>query len=230
MKTHVIGDVHGCLRELEELLELLQPNTTDTVVFCGDLVHKGPDSAGVVKRVMALRQEVRWVTVVRGNHEDTELRRRELPLNDAEWAFLKECPHWVAVPGGIVVHAGISPKLEALLPAEEIRTLSNSKRRLFDQMLRLRYTNGGGDFVALNDVKPEHEFWASRYDGRFGHVWFGHEPWRTELPRQFDYATGLDLGCVFGGYLAAVTLETGAPPIYSKVQGQPYCSWLNLGD
>jgi len=44
-KTYVIGDVHGCSTELARLLDTINPRYDDTVVFAGDLVDKGPDSA-----------------------------------------------------------------------------------------------------------------------------------------------------------------------------------------
>lgn len=47
------GDVHGCLGELNELLENVV-GPADDVFFVGDLVGKGPDSVGVVNRVMSM--------------------------------------------------------------------------------------------------------------------------------------------------------------------------------
>ena len=57
-RTIIIGDVHGMLRELESLLGRLQPTPGDTAVFVGDLVDKGPDSVGVVRRVRELADTV----------------------------------------------------------------------------------------------------------------------------------------------------------------------------
>ena len=64
MRTVIVGDVHGCRRELEQLLERIRFSNGDRLVFVGDLVARGPDSLGVldiVRRTGAL--------VVRGNHE-----------------------------------------------------------------------------------------------------------------------------------------------------------------
>lgn len=51
-------------------------------------------------------------------------------------------------------------------------------------------------------------FWAESYDGRFGHVFFGHNPWDpAEAPVEFPHATGMDLGAVFGNRLTAVVFD-----------------------
>ena len=70
-RTIFIGDVHGCLSELNVLLEKLAPVAgVDHVVFIGDLVDKGPDSQGVVARASQLRESGVRVTLIMGNHED----------------------------------------------------------------------------------------------------------------------------------------------------------------
>lgn len=62
----VIGDIHGMNDELGKLLEIAEFDATrDHVVTLGDMVNKGPDSRGVVARLMALN-----ASAVRGNHED----------------------------------------------------------------------------------------------------------------------------------------------------------------
>jgi hypothetical protein len=66
-----IGDVHGMLDELKKLLEKADytPSRGDRVVFVGDLINKGPESAGVVQYAMDIN-----ASSVRGNHEDKVLR------------------------------------------------------------------------------------------------------------------------------------------------------------
>ncbi|KAK1837044.1 Bis-tetraphosphatase, symmetrical [Podospora conica] len=69
-----VGDVHGHLLSLKALLRKLKfdEKNGDHLVFVGDLVNKGPDSAGVV----ALAMDV-GASAVRGNHEDNVLRARK---------------------------------------------------------------------------------------------------------------------------------------------------------
>ena len=63
---YVIGDVHGCLSELEMLLDELDTSEDDLVVFVGDLVRKGPDNHGVVDLVRSSPN----MLSIRGNNEE----------------------------------------------------------------------------------------------------------------------------------------------------------------
>ena len=77
MATIAIGDVHGNLRALTNLLERISPELgdTDTVVFLGDYVDRGPDSRGCIDRILEFREAIRaQVVALLGNHEDWLLR------------------------------------------------------------------------------------------------------------------------------------------------------------
>ena len=71
MKTFVIGDIHGRAAQLKNLLNLIpRDETSDMLVFLGDLIDRGPDAPGCVDHVMNLRQaNPERVTCLRGNHE-----------------------------------------------------------------------------------------------------------------------------------------------------------------
>ena len=64
-----IGDIHGCARTLDRLLSDLDIQPDDHLVFIGDYIDRGPDSKGVVDRLLELRKTV-TCTFLRGNHED----------------------------------------------------------------------------------------------------------------------------------------------------------------
>ena len=64
-----IGDVHGCHRALVTLLEVLSLTSSDTVVFLGDAVDRGPNSRLVIDRILSLRDTCR-VIFITGNHEE----------------------------------------------------------------------------------------------------------------------------------------------------------------
>ncbi len=68
MRTIVIGDVHGCGKALRTLLEGIQPQADDTLVFLGDYVDRGPESREVIEQIIRLRQQCN-VMPLRGNHE-----------------------------------------------------------------------------------------------------------------------------------------------------------------
>src|SRR5438067_538751 len=75
-RTFAIGDIHGDLASLELLFSRLPAMTADdTVVFLGDYIDRGPDSAGVVAWVRALTAKgPAKVIALRGNHEDAWLQ------------------------------------------------------------------------------------------------------------------------------------------------------------
>src|SRR5262245_21557506 len=77
MATIAIGDIHGNLRALDDLLGRLMRDVTpaDTIVFLGDYIDRGLDSKGCVERILGLGRETQAdVVCLRGNHEDWMLR------------------------------------------------------------------------------------------------------------------------------------------------------------
>src|SRR3954468_22083686 len=70
-RTIIVGDVHGCRAELDALLDRVAFTTGDRLVFVGDLIARGPDSAGVLD--IARRT---GAVIVRGNHEEKILSWR----------------------------------------------------------------------------------------------------------------------------------------------------------
>jgi hypothetical protein len=62
MLTYAIGDIHGCLRQLRDLLGDIDRHAAGGVhrlVFLGDLIDRGPDSAGVIRRCAVFKMSVR---------------------------------------------------------------------------------------------------------------------------------------------------------------------------
>ena len=77
MATIAVGDVHGNLAALDDLLGQLRTVTSegDVVVFLGDYIDRGPESKACVDAILALKHDVAAeVVCLRGNHEDWLLR------------------------------------------------------------------------------------------------------------------------------------------------------------
>jgi serine/threonine protein phosphatase 1 len=75
-RTFAIGDIHGDLRALLKLLATFpELDASDTLVFVGDYLDRGPQSADVIDYVRNLHKRVpAKVVALRGNHEDAWLR------------------------------------------------------------------------------------------------------------------------------------------------------------
>jgi serine/threonine protein phosphatase 1 len=75
-RTFALGDIHGDLEALQRVMTRLPDLTSDdTVVFLGDYLDRGPDSAGVVAWVRGLpTSSPAKIVALRGNHEDAWVR------------------------------------------------------------------------------------------------------------------------------------------------------------
>jgi serine/threonine protein phosphatase 1 len=83
-KTIVIGDIHGCLKAFNAILQALQLTPDDTVITIGDYVDRGPDSRGVIDRLIALRDQVQLVPLL-GNHEEMMLEVLDKKVEPYSW-------------------------------------------------------------------------------------------------------------------------------------------------
>ncbi|WP_033920160.1 metallophosphoesterase family protein, partial [Sphingomonas sp. 37zxx] len=83
LRIYAIGDIHGCLDETEKLIAMIErdnaarPAADTRLIFLGDLMDRGPDSAGVVERLRTLSLD--WATphFLMGNHEQLFLTALE---------------------------------------------------------------------------------------------------------------------------------------------------------
>jgi len=123
MALYLIGDVQGCDRALERLLqEIGFSPSRDRLLLLGDLVNRGPASLAVLERVMALGNAAQAVL---GNHDlhllgvaagarrpgrlDTLQDILQAPRRDALLDWLRQRPIALAERGMLAVHAGVLP-------------------------------------------------------------------------------------------------------------------------
>jgi len=212
-RTLVVGDVHGCSKELRRLVHNVKPTAIHLI---GDLFTKGPDPAGV----WHLIQEYQMQAVL-GNHDawllkiiDGEVRpkpkhRRVVDIMDSKapgWIdWLRQLPLYREVQQYILVHAGLHPSGDLSQTTEEMALL-------------MRHWPMG---------KLSGPHWHEVYEGEKG-VIFGHDARgglvytrRNEEP----YLIGLDTGCVYGKKLTGYVIETdelyqvSAAQVYQQI----YC-------
>ncbi len=102
----MIGDVHGCYQPLQRLLGVLPKN--DHVVFCGDVINRGPDSTSTIQLVWSL-VTAGQATWLRGNHEQTRLQTIEEPTQSSPNPWLTRLQNLPTVfwgNGWVATHAG----------------------------------------------------------------------------------------------------------------------------
>ena len=78
MRILAIGDIHGYRTALDALLEAVAPTESDWIICVGDYVDRGPDSRGVLDRLLEL-QKTGQLIALRGNHEEMMMTSREEP-------------------------------------------------------------------------------------------------------------------------------------------------------
>ena len=206
-RTFVIGDVHGCLDEIDRLLDTLAPAADDTVVFLGDYIDRGPASKGVIDRLLRLRGEGPRCVFLKGNHEDMFL------------AFLGERGAYgeafLSNGGGATLSSyGLRGELGqvrgAQLPPEHLNFLRS---------LQIHYEHGGFLCVhaGLDPTRPlsaqreEDLLWIRDEFIRQPHpfpytVLFGHTPQRDVLV-DVPFKIGLDTGLVYWNKLSCLELS-----------------------
>lgn len=200
-----IGDIHGALPALDQLLAQIQPAATDTLVFLGDVVDRGCCSRQTIDRILELESSTTVIPLF-GNHEEMMLRARggggaldywlinggdatllsygtdaaALHLDaipQAHWDYLESCEDYYETPTTIFVHALYDPDL--------------SMGGQSSQMLRWEKWQNPGPHRS----------------GKF--VVCGHTSQRNALPCRLPHAVCIDTYAYGGGWLTALDVHAG---------------------
>lgn len=239
MKIDVIGDIHGCYEELQELLVKLGYTLTSDgwahadqrrLVFLGDLTDRGPDSLSVVRLVYQLVIEKNVAKYTPGNHCNKLYRyflgnpvkiQHGLETTVKEYLALTDCERQKIKEQFITLYESADlylqlPQVNAIIAHAGIK-----------QSLIGKQTKETKSFVLYGDItgeideygRPVRKDWAQHYKGSKWIV-YGHTP--VIVPRIVNQTINIDTGCVFGNALTAFRLpEEETVSVPSK---QPYVS------
>jgi predicted phosphodiesterase len=214
MAYDLIGDVHGCLDELTQLLRRLgygpAPETTRpagrTAIFLGDLVNRGPDTPGVLRAVMSMVRDGSAIAVA-GNHDvklaralrGHEVEKPEvldeslLQMQDEPDDFRRQViefidllPRRLELDEGrlVVAHAGLPIEYHGAQASAEADDFAVNGRKVPDAT---------GQLVRYR--------WANDYRGAATVVYGHYSSVRTGW---LNGTICIDTGCVYGGSLTAL--------------------------
>ena len=204
-KTFAVGDIHGCLEELDDLLDRMSPGEDDLIVFLGDYIDRGFKPREVVERLIALSQEVPCI-FLRGNHEQMFIDFLEYG-GDKAMFFAN---------GGmrtIQSYLGHDPFVSH---SQVVRAIPETHKAFYAGMQWYHedegylYVHAGlrpGVPLAQQDrsdllwIRDEFIFSPTGFEKK---VIFGHTPFARPLVK--NDKIGIDTGAVYGGALTAIEL------------------------
>ncbi|KAG8347688.1 Calcineurin like phosphoesterase superfamily domain [Trypanosoma vivax] len=224
----IVGDIHGCNRELQELLRIVSfDKKSDTLVTVGDLVNKGPDSFGVVRFLQQLgaynvlgNHDLKLLKLVKKLEKHGTLKEKDRKSSMASLAasaphdvtaYLSGLPHILRIPAHnvIVVHAGLHPqRLLEKQVVKEVTTMRNLIERDCTGTTDEVTGETGITLTATEETTKGGVPWASLWGGPETVV-FGHDARRGLQEEYRPFAIGIDSRCVYGGRLSAVVYPGG---------------------
>lgn len=210
--TYAIGDVHGCAALLDALLKRIDDHAgsrAHRLVFLGDYIDRGPDSAAVLRTVSRLNwAEPERVVCLMGNHERMLLDALQTPQAAEHWLY----------NGGEATLAAFGAREVGDLPRDTLDWLEGLPT-LHEDEARWYVHAGFRPGAEIPDPDDHNRLWIREPfldgDHDFGrHVVHGHSPQRNGRPEIRRFRTNLDTAAVYGGALTAgVFSDTQGPPV-----------------
>jgi serine/threonine protein phosphatase 1 len=203
-RTFAIGDVHGCLTQLDALLGAIVLRPDDRIIFLGDLMDRGPDSSGVVKRIRNLRK-LYAVTVICGNHEQMMREARDSHDKFSDW--LRN--------GGdttLISYAGQRGKLRDV-PEEDWEFLTNDLVDFVETDSHIFVHANAYPNMTMTE-QPSYMLRWERCERMSPHqsgktIVCGHTPQVSARPLNLGYGICLDTNACRGGRLTCMEVYSG---------------------
>lgn len=222
----VFSDVHGCLVEMDELLTHWDKER-ETLIFLGDMIDRGKDSFGVVKRLMELKQKYpNKVIVLKGNHDDQFMQWLHLSqeerqryyyhdLHDTLKSFYSEDPKRFGKDTRQQRAVYVKRKYPEMIQfMRNLPLYHETDTCIFVHAgLDLNNPNWRTDKDNLLWIRKEFYFNKEKSNKR---IFFGHTPTQLiyETKRNDIWMSkhgdkiGIDGACVFGGQLNGIKIDS----------------------
>lgn len=204
MRTLVIGDIHGCSTALDVLLRELAPGADDTLVTLGDYVDRGPDSRGVIDRLLALEKTTHLVPIL-GNHEILMMDACERQIDFEAWCAIGGRSTMESYAGEVRPDWGS-------VPGTHWEFLEKHCRRWFQNDTHIFVHAGVNAALPLEDQADDWLFWR-RFDDAHGHfsgktVICGHTAQKDGLPAFKPGVLCIDTWAYGEGWLTGLDTAT----------------------
>jgi len=229
-----IGDVHGESAKLAALHDAILDRVAlerqpARIVHLGDYVDRGPDSRGVIDRVMALEKLLEGssrieVISLMGNHERMMIDSWDLTGDIGSWWSQGGAETADSYAGG----PGMADATwRETIPKDHIWWLRNLLPIYRDPERRLCFVHAGIDPARFPDCPElirlwtrsdrffDHDRWPDREELKGLLVVHGHTPLSFD-PEVFPHRINVDTGACFGGPLTAVMLREGDGPEFLR--------------
>jgi serine/threonine protein phosphatase 1 len=221
MSRYIVGDIHGCRAELSCLLSHLPLRSRDSLLFLGDYIDRGPDSAGVVSDLLAIeRGKPCELIFLKGNHEDMLLSYLGLGGRYGE-VFLYNGGRATAASYGLTSPSPRPQELLSAIPPEHVTFYKSLKNyHIVDEFLCVHA--GINPLKTLEQQTEAETLWIRDKFIYSPHalaytVVFGHTP-SNDVFYDLPYKIGLDTGLVYGNKLSC--FETEERVIYQIARGE----------
>jgi serine/threonine protein phosphatase 1 len=206
MRVLAIGDMHGCSLAFDLLWAALNPQPDDLIIALGDYVDRGPDSRGVVQRLIDLGKTHRLIAL-RGNHDQMMLDALRQPGKTAGWLCC----------GGDATIASYSgrPGTEELtdVPAEHVRFLETACRDWFETDTHLFVHANAYPDLALAEQPANMLLWEKLEDPQphfSGKIMIcGHTSQRSGTPLNLGHTICIDTWVYGDGWLTGLDVTSG---------------------
>lgn len=204
-RTIAIGDIHGHLAALDGLLAAIEPAPDDTLITLGDYVDRGPNSRGVIDRLIQLGRRCRLVPLL-GNHD---LMMIEI-CGDGQLDLLDD---WLLF-GGAATVASYGGDPPGDVPSEHLDFLRGC--RLFHETERHLFVHANYDADRpLAEQSTDELLWPSlrarvprrHISGKTAIV--GHTAQKTGQVLDLGHLTCIDTYIYGDGYLTALEVDGG---------------------
>ena len=221
MRTFAIGDVHGCYSALLALIQAAGITAEDRVIWLGDFVDRGPDSAKVVEHLRHLPVESN--ICLRGNHEIMMQNARHSLQAMRSWASSGGSATW----DSYVREYGGEDGIQTV--PEEHWSFLNDLMPYFETDKHIFVHASVDSEVEMADQFDDVLFWGDfdsigpHISGK--HIVCGHTPQKDGIPKAKNHATCIDTWACGEGWLTCLNIHTGRY-FQANQTGEVKSDWL----